>query len=346
VTRVRYLAPRRPDTSIAYQRYYLLGFEERGRVSMRGGPWLARHAPSVDLKIRVAYRLARGPDQAHVGRYLADLDGREIRFVIDAHDGRAVFDEEALAWSEVYFKANRWPGDEHDPRVAPIVNGNGLLDRGKLEALRRLRDTPKEVDLAYVSNVWGGREHSLRVFERLAELDCSKDLLAIFPEGFPADEDVANMERLRARGIPVTRDQLRPRELWTRLARARVVPMRAGKHLCWSWRTIDLLAMGACVVFDALPPPRWPVPVEAGVHVADCEIARPEDTEAAPEDEYDKVPATIERLLAAPGEQQALRDAAARYFDERAAPAAVARYVLESLPRNGRASTVTSSPTR
>jgi hypothetical protein len=124
-----------------------------------------------------------------------------------------------------------------------------------------------------------------------------------------------------------------PRELWRRLARARLVPFRAGKHLCWSWRTIDLLAMGACIVFDALPPPRWPVPIEPGVHVADCGIARPEDTEAAPESEYERVPATVERLLAAPREQQALREAAARYFDEFAAPAKVAEHVLRRVAR-------------
>jgi hypothetical protein len=91
--------------------------------------------------------------------------------------------------------------------------------------------------------------------------------------------------------------------------------------------------MGACVVFDALPPPRWPVPIEPGNHVADCGIARPDDTEAAAEAEYDKVPATIEALLASAVEQQALRAAAGRYFDEHAAPARVAETVLRRLPR-------------
>jgi hypothetical protein len=330
VTRIRYLAPRRPDTSIAYQRYYLLGLDELAHVSVRGGPSLARLAPGVDLKMRVAYRLARGREQAHVGRYEARLDGgRTLRFAIDAHDGRAIFDEDALAWSEVYFKANRWPGDEYDARVLPVVNGNGLLDRGKIEALRRLRAAPKEVDVAYVSNVWGGREHSLRVFERLAALDCSKDLLAIFPRGFPPQEDEANMARLRAHGIPVAREPVPPAELWHRLARARVVPLRAGKHLCFSWRTLDLLAMGACVLFDALPPPRWPVPLEPGRHVADAGIHRPEDTEAAPDDEYDKLAPAVEALLADEARAAELRAAAAAYFDEHAAPGRVAAYVLE-----------------
>ena len=343
--KVTYLAPSNVNRTLAYQKYYLLGFEETADVRIEGAPFPARLAPGVTAKISLAYRLNRGGVEGHVGRY--ELDG--TRFAIDAHDGREIRDPDALAWSDVYFKPNLWPADDHGPKVRPLVNGNGLLDRRKIAHLRSLRDAPKEVDVAYVSNVWGGREHSLRVFERLAELDCTKDLLAVFPEGFPEEETLENMDRLRSKGVAVTRAPVRPRELWRRLARARLVPMRAGKHLCWSWRTIDLLALGACIVFDALPPPRWPVPVEAGVHVADCGIARPADTEPAPEREYDKVPATIERLLAAPGEQQELRRAAAAYFDAHAAPGRVAAYALSAIaatPSMSHTSTITRSPTR
>jgi len=342
MTRVRFTYPRDAGWALAYQRYYLLGLEAGASVRIEGAPLPVRLVPGVTNKSRVAYRLARESGAGHVGRYVAG----EVRFAIDAHDGRAVFDPDALEWADVYFKANRWPGDSHDPKVAPIVNGNGLLDRRHLARLRGLRDKDKTVDIAYISNVWGGREHSLRVFERLAQLDCTKDLLAIFPEGFPAEEDEANAERLRAAGVAVAREPIAPRELWQRLAGARLVPLRAGKHLCFSWRTIDLLAMGACIVFDALPPPRWPVPLEPGVHVADCGIPRPESTDAAPEQEYERVPAEIERLLGNPREQRDLREAAARYFDDHAEPRAVARYALETLPRMSETSSVTSSPTR
>ena len=323
MTQVTFRAPPRAGRTIGYQKYYLLGLEEHARLRVRG----LAPVPGVRAKVSLAYRFPRGTDEVYVGRY----ESGGVRFAIDGHDRREVRDPEALAWSDVYFKANRWPGDVYHPKVLPIVNGNGLLDRGKIERLRALRAAPKEVDLAYVSNVWGGREHSLRVFEQLARLDCTKDLLAIFPRGFPPEEDEANMTRLRAQGIPVTREPVPPPELWRRLARARVVPLRAGKHLCFSWRTIDLLAMGACVLFDALPPPRWPVPLEPGVHVADCGIARPDDTEAAAEEEYDKVAPAVEALLADEPRAAELRRAAAAYFDEHAAPGRVARYVLGAL---------------
>ena len=320
MSEVTFHAPPRVGRTIGYQKYYLLGLEETARLRVRGLPTV----PGVRAKVSLAYRFPRGSGEAYVGRY----ESGGTRFAIDAHDRREVRDPEALAWCDLYFKANRWPGDHYDQKVLPIVNGNGLLDRGKIAHLRSLRDAPKDVDVAYVSNVWGGREHSLRVFERLAELACSKDLLAVFPEGFPPEEDAENMERLRAAGVPVTREPLAPRELWRRLARARLVPLRAGKHLCWSWRTIDVLAMGACIVLDAPPPPRWPVPIEPGIHVAECGVRRPDDTEAAVDSEYEKVPATIEALLAHPEDQQRLRDAAARYFDEHAAPEKVAQHVL------------------
>jgi hypothetical protein len=331
LTVVRFQFPAGVDRSVGYQKYYLLALAEHARVRFDGAPLGVRLAPGTTNRLRVAYRRARGEAQAHVGRYLAELDGRTLRFAIDAHDAREVRDPEALTWADVYFKANRWPTVSYEPKVIPIVNGNGLLDGRKISFLRRLRGAEKTVDVAYLSNIWGGREHSLRMFEALAALGCSTDLLAILPAGFPAEEDEANAERLRALGIPVTRQPLPPRELWKRLARARVVPLRAGKHLCFSWRTLDLLCMGACILFDAMPPPRWPVPLAPGEHVANCRIERPQDTSAAAESEYAKVPAAIETLLARPDDRGRLAGAAAAYFDSHAAPGRVGHYLLDAL---------------
>ena len=94
---------------------------------MRGLP----PVPGVRAKVSLAYRFPRGRGEAYVGRYEAD----GVRFAIDAHDRREIRDPDALAWSDVYFKANRWPGDDYDPKVRPVVNGNGLLDRRKIERL-------------------------------------------------------------------------------------------------------------------------------------------------------------------------------------------------------------------
>ena len=157
---VTYFAPADVDRTVAYQKYYLLGFEEAGALRIEGMPFPASLARSATNAVRLAYRLNRGSVQGHVGRYEAG----GVRFAIDAHDAREIRDPAALDWSDVYFKANLWPADDHGPKVRSLVNGNGLLDRRKIAHLRSLREAPKEVDVAYVSNVCGGREHSLRVF--------------------------------------------------------------------------------------------------------------------------------------------------------------------------------------
>jgi hypothetical protein len=96
---------------------------------------------------------------------------------------------------------------------------------------------------------------------------------------------------------------------------------------------LDQLAMGAAILYDSCPPPRWPVPFEEGIHYEDCGIVRPPDTSAAPETEYGKVPVAVGRLLDRPDHLPALQDAAARYFDEHAAPERVADYLLAEVGR-------------
>ena len=134
LTSVVFHAPRHVGRTIGYQKYYLLGFEEAARLRIRGLP----PVPGARAKVSLAYRLGRGRGEAWVGRYVCE----GVRFAIDAHDRREVKDPEALEWADVYFKANRWPEDSLDPKVLPIVNGNGLLDRGKIAHLRSLRAAP------------------------------------------------------------------------------------------------------------------------------------------------------------------------------------------------------------
>jgi len=99
------------------------------------------------------------------------------------------------------------------------------------------------------------------------------------------------------------------------------------------WRTIDLLCMGACIVLDGVPLPRWPVPLEPGVHYASCGIPRSESG-VVDRAEYEKVGQTIRQLLDAPAEQERFRHNAVAYYDAHAAPECVARYVLETVEKN------------
>ena len=330
---VRYLPPPGLDRTVAWQRYYLLGLDEVARLRWDGPPRAARLLPRVDDKVRLVYRLdGRGPGkraQGFVGRYVAELSGTSVRFAVDAHDARHVRDEDALRWSDVYFKSNCWAADDYDSKIAPVVNGNGLLNRRRIEHLRRLRGTTRDVDVAFITNFHGGRPHVFCLFEELMRLDARCDLLAVF-DGADPEDDRRWAARLRDLGVPVATEPLPPESLWARLARARTVLVRAGRHACVPWRMLDLLGMGACIVLDAPFPAEWPVALRDGVECANCRIERPLDGTAAPAGEYAKLGTMLVRLLGQPNAAAALREGASRYFDEHAAPGRVGAYLLET----------------
>jgi hypothetical protein len=359
--RVTFLPHPRADASVRYQRYYVLGLERCAAVRVANLPLLARvrRRPSrqVDALARISaprsrafFRLrrvlpaGRVHDSGLTGRYVADVDGVSVRFAIDARDSHPIHDPEILEWSELYFKANAWPQLEYDPRVEPIVNGNGSLDERDLAHLRSLRDRPKDVDVTFVSRVWGGREHNVRLFEELAKVRGTKRLRAIFTHHYEEVETAGYMERLRRAGIDATFDELPRHELWDLLGRSRVVVLRAGKHLCIPWRAIDLLAMGACILWDSPPFPRWPEPLEPGVQYATLGIERPEDTSTGPDETYERIAPLVEELVADESRAQAFRDEAAAYFDRHAAPERVAAHVLERVAEH--AGAANTSPTR
>jgi hypothetical protein len=321
------------DVTLLYQRYYLMALEETGPLSL-AGERLPVGRPSTRAVVRargshLRRRLPRSrirPDSGHVGAYRTS---EGVRFMIDARDSGWI-DEALVASADVYFKANAREGYDYPGHLRPIVNGNGILGPRRIERLRRFRDREKRVDVVAIARLWGS-DHEVRVFEELARLECSTRLLALFPPGYERDRAAEHRRRLERAGIPWSTRPWRARRLWDELAAARIVFARPGRHRCWPWRTVDLLAMGAAVVFDELPPPRWPVPLQDGVHVLGCGIEVPATrTEAEPE-EYARIGATVESLLTTPGRQVALRSAAASYFDAHAAPVAVGQYVRSTV---------------
>jgi hypothetical protein len=335
---IEFEVPHRVDRTLWYQRYYLQGLERAARLRWARQPLPLRLVSSAERKIDLEARLQpvlgrlRTPrSSAHVGSYVASTGARSVRFSIDAHDARDVRSPEALAADEVYFKANRWPSDPLSDKVVPIVNGNGLLGAREIARLRALRGREKDLDVVFISRVWGGREHNLRPFEEVAKLPVRSELHAIFPPGTPPDEAEAGMRRLSALGVRVGTTDIPPAELWDLLARSKLVLLRAGKHLCIPWRMVDLLAMGSCVVLDAPFGPEWPVPLRVGINYLDCGLERPEDTSPAPPEHYARVSETIAAALDEPATLDAIRAANARYFDDHASPERVAEYVVGRL---------------
>lgn len=342
---VRFLQPDRVDRHIASQRYYLLALSQVADVRVENQSLLARPFPGPDQKAHAAFRatlaLARSPipslrpipeTGAH-GRYVAEIDGAEVRFAIDCVDQPEIREIERASydWSDIYFKANRRRTIEYDAKVLPLVNSNGWLNARRVAQLRALRATPKDIDVSFVSNVWGGREHNVRLFEQLGRLRGRTELKAIFPPGFDPEETEGFERRLAAAGVPSSDRHVPLRDLTRILARSKIVFFRAGKAINLPWRTIDLLALGSCVVIDSAPVVDWYVPLRPGVNFVDCGIERALDTSPAPAEQYEAIVPTIESLLADESRMEEIRQANARYFDDVCAPLPLGRHILDRL---------------
>lgn len=341
-------------TYITYQNYYLLGLMQYfGEKNIQFHPfsfkilrYLSKYwgRMSSFLKLNnVTSKLLQkafpfyNRHNSHVGQYVMSFKsiGEEIRFAIDAHDHHEIRSQEILNWSDIYFKSNKWREIKYPKKVLPIVNGNGILSQDNINTLKSLRDAKKkkEFDLVFISRIWGGREHNVRLFEQLAKLDCRKYLLAIFTTGPYVNEEETKEFQLRIEkaGVPWTYETIPQYQLWDYLAKSRLVVLRAGKHLCIPWRMLDLLCMGACIVYDSDPYPEWPYPLRNHENYVSLGINRPADTSEAPMDEYKKIPEIINKTLKNRTHQEKIRKNNIWYFDNYASTIKVADYIVTQL---------------
>jgi hypothetical protein len=332
-----------------YQRYYAMGLRMLPDVRFRYASVIDGALASVREHgwrgAKAGWRLAtklssvpRSERAAHVGRYTFQFPARDapLRVAIDAHDDRRIRDPDAYDWSEVYFKVSYWPSLDYGSKARPLICGHGALDRKRIARLIGLRNQTRELDLVFVAKLWAGHagptfwnaiEHVVRLFETLAKLKVRSYLRPIVvPTGQPVPQHF--LDRLTKAGAPAT-TTVTVDELWGATSAARLAFLRPGRHLCVSWRMIDHLAMGACTVFDRPPYPQWPVPLQAGREFMDggCGIGA-DDSLADPAD-YERVADTVMALLADPERVAESRLASAAYFDEHAAPARIARYLVD-----------------
>jgi hypothetical protein len=270
----------------------------------------------------------------HVGQYgLSDSrhhSTHEVGFLIDTHDKPEVRSPQLLEWGELYFKAQYWPGKEYPDRVRPIVRVSPFMS-GRIELLRELRSAEKEWDIVHVSKIWGGREHNIRLFEALSKLRCRKYLYAVFAQ----ESDKQYADRLDKAGVRWGFQALPIMDYWQLCASSRLAMVRTGKHGSVPWRVLELLAMGACPVFDHDPFPRWPVPLENGTNYLSLEIARPPDLSPGPVEDYERVPDMIGKILRNDQLLEQVRENNRHYFEKHASPSAVGEYIINTLVECG-----------
>lgn len=338
----------RLDAWHQYQSHYVMGLrmlpEVRFRYGSRVDHVLAamkerrwRGASAVWRALVGLSPDGRSERPTFVGRYTVRFPDRAapLRVAVDVHDARTLRDPDAYSWANVYFKSSYWPTLDYGPKVRPLVGGHGALDHRRIARLIGLRDHGRELDLVFVAKLWAGRpgaarwnpvEHLVRMFETLAKLDVRSYLRAIVPPEEPTPR--LFLDRLSAAGVSVVND-IAIEELWRATSASRLAFLRQGKHLGISWRMIDHLAMGACTVCDHAPYPEWPVPLQPGRELVDCGCGVGPDDSLPDRADYARVADTVMSLLADPERIAATRRAAARYFDEHAAPARIARYFMD-----------------
>jgi hypothetical protein len=311
----------------------------RARSSPRLATIMGRGlGPAIDsLAAAIAGRRTARSGEFHplAGQYEFTLaGGRTLRLVVDVQDAGEVASESLLGKCDVYAKSNYRLDCRYPDRVVPVCNGNPIT-LPYLSSLRALRDRPPEYDICFIVRVWGGRdeeagvEHNLRLLEAVNKARCTKRLLAYLVTG---DLD-RQEERLRAQGIPTTRVLMAPLELWTASASARTNVIRLGMHNCIPWRFLDLLAMGACVVFDQAPQTVWAPQLVSGEHYLDLGVPTTPDLPLAPDANYEAIPDRIESFVRDRERASQLRARAAQYFDRHACPLAVGRQLLAHLTR-------------
>lgn len=288
-------------------------------------------------------RLALERHYRHVGQYVLYNHGmtRPIKFAIDTADRHNVHSPAILDWCDVYFKSNYWPRKTYPDKVLPIVNCNGLLVSDKheegIQKLRLLRTMPKEWDLVFISRlrqVEEGLLHNVRLFEALAELRCKKYLLACWPnQYFMRHEELSGklFKRLTDAGVEVVDQPIRIEQLWKLQAAARLVVIREGAGRCISWRMLETLCMGSCIVSDDSLHPEWPVPLREGDNFVNLGIRRAEHSDEGHLEDYQRIPEIIQETLEDKDLQSKIRVNNSQYFDDHASPKRVAEYVLSNL---------------
>ena len=268
----------------------------------------------------------------HVGQYIVEYTDKSfIKLAIDAHDNREIRSPSTLKWADIYFKSNTWPQMQYPAKVCSIINGNGKINVENINFFRGLRNLEKKIDLTFISRVWGGREHNIKLFEQLSKAKCNKKLLAIFLDhDRKQPETKGYIERLKRAGVKYTfsYEPLLYKELAKTLAESKIVVLRAGKHLCIPWRMLDLLCLGCCVVTDSAFFPEWPQPLVENGNYLNLGIKRPENGDSGELEDYEKIPSKIENFLKDDRLLTEIGKNNEQYFDGFAAPYKIAEYIF------------------
>lgn len=267
-----------------------------------------------------------------VGQYLITTSGnKRYRICIDSADFCRVSSQQLLNWCDIYFKTNYWQQYEYPPKVKPMLNCNPMI-LGHISKLRSYRCVTKEYDICFIVRVRGGTsweqgvEHNLRMLEQIAKVKCKKFLMAVLV----GNDTKSITKRLDSQlKIPWTTSPISRQKLWEISCRSKVNVLRLGMHYCVPWRTFDMLAMGACIIWDRAPFTVWPTPMKSGENFLDLGLNIGLEKQLAPLGEYEEIPDRIHRLILNDELINRISKNNGTYFDLHASPEKVGDYIID-----------------
>ena len=217
----------------------------------------------------------------HVALFVIGGTGRhQLKIAIDSHDSAPVTSLNAYRWCDIYFKSNYWSSLGYGEKVRPIINGNGLLDQLRLRHIAQLREFPHDFDISCIVRIWAGPSfdpvHCLELLTQVSKIDCRKFILAVFCGFEGMDQQLEGYIGLcTTHSIPYTLEPIDYNRMIHISARSRVVVLRNGVSSCIPWRFLDMLCLGACVVFDHDPVVSWPHPLVRNQHYLSLDLFPP-----------------------------------------------------------------------
>jgi hypothetical protein len=283
-------------------------------------------ANKYDNKILIPSKLY----ERNTGQYTFYYENKqEINICIDSRDSYNIKSPELVKWSEIFFKSNYSPIKDYDSCVVPIVNGNPYILK-HIDELRAMREAPKLYDICCFIRIWGGSdgiegiEHNIKLVESISKVSCRKFVCAYLVTG-----DIPILaRRLDAQGIPWVTRSMPLKKLWKICSQSSLNIIRLGMLDCIPWRMMDLLAMGACPVFDRSPLTIWPSPLIENQHYLQLGATVNPVTHVAEEASYSEIPDRIIDMINNTELINNISRNTGEYFDKHASPEAVGNYII------------------
>lgn len=325
-----------PDNTAGqdYARYYVQALEEVA---------LIRKVSSRQKCPQTIKALLESAKSDHVALFAIGGFGREkLKIAIDAHDSPPVTNPSVYRWCDIYFKSNYWPSHGYGEKVRPIINGNGLLDHLRLRHIARQRGLPKDFDICCIVRIWAGPSfdpgHCLELLSKISKIDCKKFLLAVFCGFEEGDQSLKGyIKKCKSQSIPYSFEAIDYNQMIHISARSRIVVLRNGVSSCIPWRFLDMLCLGACVVFDHDPVVSWPDPLVRDQHYFSLDLFPPSLKQAIggqgafveTSGDHD-VAEQIETYLEREDRLEKVRCNAANYYLTSCAPRRLGDYILSN----------------